>query len=1274
MPVIPRSSEEMQKKLLLGNVDAGNGTLFGIPNLRQPSSDRLTLVISTGGSGASAIQMAIKTAEQKLTPDFKNYVKFIVVDSAKGELAELTKKGIDVINISTDGAQNRMALLGRPPFFRDFMCQDYDLNLIDNKGAGRDRTTGKLKLYDIDASHTDTNLGKLKDKITNLFNGPWFSSKDKHVDILILSGLSGGNGSGTFLDLAVWAKAACLHPENVDVYGYLMLPDTAAKFAGDVLGGFNSFKRNGFAALKELESFMSISAENQDREELFVNPQGEEVKISYDNKIYDYPILISGDYNKAVSMIAETIVNTISKSDGYDNQGLSVKFNQESFYGNLITIRQDRLTPGSLMNYGELKPDAFPEDSHMYSAMGYASASIPEKIVLPHLVSRVVSRMYTERIDGGMNDAQTVPFCSTTRRFTRIEFEAQMRKLLNLRQGDILNEKSLLQKVKQKMAAAVNMRDNNNLLDADMVKTGNVKAYLEGFHVDQVSQEAHTKFVKDLEDLYKELKDQAKIIMYTFGPRAIECLFSGIGNPDATGIPESFDDICMKRQIQEVASFFTGFQPAVYPGARDIGLLPAVFKGKMNEWKRDARRAAQNDVRYKMCEKMKGDNGGWNTEYVSKAYDFRDCCARFAQVLEMMSDYYKGAGNSLDADDYATFAETSGDPNGINLCSNLSIYNWVVGTVSSSANGININQAKQDLIDDFYARSGAWTSDDEGVARKAYDDVMSRICHLGIYSSDSNGIHLSIVDYFNEVLKDVPDAQQQQVINNTIDEIMGRLRTASTPMLNIRQGKLGPKNTIILVPSALKTCAYQGFIDQAFRRHNGKGDTFAYSDVVDSIVCYQASVANAICDLKDLDLWENAYEANATNSMHTNNGELFKLRLKTGLSQYKELTYRETCGKLGKKSQLKEEDTLLDPVLGTGLSWKNHESINLYRYGDDFAGDDNTTEARYRRNIFSKVFKLALDWKIIEMVETSPNVFTYWVNTLPRDWDNLSVDAYIGKSSNVDNGRYKRGQALFEYLLSQNPNTRYRTYRKKVMLYGCPVFDGNFDFNDAMEHLGWPRERAENTAKSYVMRILRKREALYLELRNTLFKFVGIENILLDEEKKLVDQKTRSKFCEYFLNGILLTDENKFTWSVRTGSVGDTEATTEIMSFSKLTVRKMSDFDQKTARSNMKLYLVYRKFRDLFKEGKIAFESTDQAQEDFLENIGEREYEILSGKQTRIMQDEIAVFDKVTDSNPDAVDALMNNCLMAETDEAIDFAEDVMMFYTKAKEAMEQQF
>ena len=221
----PNETAKFVKSLELDkeHIDTGSGSLFGIPDKRVPGTSRLFLVISSGGSGQAAIQKAMMTAKKKMRDDFSVYTKFLVIDSADQELDRLERKGINTLNISSPGIQNRFP--NRGAFYRRFVPRD-GVNLAELAGNGSNRTrmNSKIKLYDYNGK--TTNDQALRDKINSLFNNEWAPYHNLPVDIMILTGLSGGNGSGTFIDLAVIARSACPDPNNVQVFGFLMLPDT----------------------------------------------------------------------------------------------------------------------------------------------------------------------------------------------------------------------------------------------------------------------------------------------------------------------------------------------------------------------------------------------------------------------------------------------------------------------------------------------------------------------------------------------------------------------------------------------------------------------------------------------------------------------------------------------------------------------------------------------------------------------------------------------------------------------------------------------------------------------------------------------------------------------------------------------------------------------------------------------------------------------------------------------------------------------------------------
>ena len=266
------TKDDLQKILQIGKVDVGNDTLFSRTDKLHVDKTHLTLVISSGGSGATAIKEAIATAKQKLEEDFSVYMKFIMIDSASKELDALAKslgrKQLQILNISTDGAQGRMHVKQRPDFYRKFVPEDYDITKLNKDGSSRDRMTGKIKFYD-DAVGGNYNDVVFRGMISSLFadGGDWSTHRDKPVDIMVLAGLSGGNGSGTFEELAAHARYACEQAGAATrVFGYLFLPDTVEEWEKSNPTNQKMLYTNGYAALKELESYMSIRFNPERRE------------------------------------------------------------------------------------------------------------------------------------------------------------------------------------------------------------------------------------------------------------------------------------------------------------------------------------------------------------------------------------------------------------------------------------------------------------------------------------------------------------------------------------------------------------------------------------------------------------------------------------------------------------------------------------------------------------------------------------------------------------------------------------------------------------------------------------------------------------------------------------------------------------------------------------------------------------------------------------------------------------------------------------------------
>ena len=1191
------SIDELQKILMLDQVDAGNGTLFGVSAAKkqEPRKNALTLVIATGGSGAKAISEAIKIADQKLLPEYQNYVDFLLVDSDTEEIEGIkNKNGVRTLYTSTRGAAHRMTLKPgeerRPEFFRKFMPADYDILKINGKGASRDRITGKMKLYDETDDGTSTNDTRFQDMIVSLFNGKWSAYKQLPVDIMILTGISGGNGSGTFMDLAARAKHAChvAGAAGVKVYGYIMLPDTAEGFAhADSIK--QTFYQNGYAALKELESYMSIGFNGARKEVIPSTNPVENITISQTNMLFDYPVLISGNYWEAVSMIAETIVNIAGKHTG--------TFNQESFYSNIPSSRLVAMSPAQMCQSGVLKLDACPEDSHQYCGIGYAHAEIPEKIVIPNVVGKVCGSLYIEGSQVGIaGQNKNVVFCSQKRKLTKTEFEDAIGILFNVGENVAVDENCLLRLIDDKLWDLSVLPENKNPLTYGDVAGNQFGTWEAAFNVPALVKNGQKEMKQYLDGLYESFLQKAVTVMNQYGPRAMEYLYTGEGADK----PTDFAHISIRRILEIVNGTLLdiaktmSYHPELLPAKGIIGSFVAEKLAKeVDSWKQEKESAIQADIRQEIAEAMYGNNGMWIADYQNKVEQFIKSCIRFANVLEYVTTYYSSVGKSVDAGSFAEFAQMQTESNGINLCSDQTMYDWVKSCISQKVASISLVQLKQMLINDFMEHSDKWCSDEEGVARERYDEIMSIACQLGANATVANGLNLTIKDYFDEALVNVPVSEQQHKIDEIVERIMARLMQKSKPSLRIRNGAFCDINKNVMVPQSLINGGYGQQIQQSFNAHLGStvnpNNQVIVSPVVDSIVSYQTSVANALSSLADLPKWEQAYESQRSNTKHLNCGEY--------VSQYTELSMskKDELDEVKRKGKIDPEDDLLGT---TGLSWEHYPSINTVAFQNSFTQFNElagkTIEAQYRQNVFEKKIEYALNEKIIECVEVSPNVYQYWINLIPADWNNLNVNAWNER----EKGRCVRGKELFEFLHNQNKHS-YAAYRKRIVLTGSQIFDGpGFDFTTIIQLQHWNELRIEQEHRNYMKRIMRKNTALYMELEETLYRYYDIRKALEAKEKGY----QAYVLAELYLFGCIVVDENEEQWDVRIDPDGGIQNIITLDWLTKMTGLN-APFETGLCEDGLIWPIVYNRFKEL----GLKMDELDKVRLAYVRKVGQQD-------------------------------------------------------------------
>lgn len=1068
----PEDRAEQCRILQIGTIDTGNGILFGTENKRGIQRDHLTLVIGSGGMGAAAIHAALQKARQNLESDFDNYTKFILVDSDQREIDRMEKEQVKTLNIFTSGAA--------ADFFKRFVPHDYDVTKLSGRSSSAcDRMTGKIKFYG-EAMGRSTNDVKFRNIIGEIFNTDWSNRSNLPVDIMIVAGLSGGTGSGTFEELAAHAREACIYSgaTEVHVYGYLFLPDTIEKFVEGDPYRLNTLYANGYAALKELESYMSIPASPGRTEEFYSRDGITAIECNDAKPLFDCPVLISGTYEESIRMMADLIVNLSTSGTA----------SLDSFYRSIPWTRSLYLNGNNLTTGGVLKNNVFPEDSRRYCGIGYAYAAIPKEIVTANIVGNVCQKFY-------QTDETGRHFCTEKKRMNRAEMETQIRRLFGFGTDDELNEMSLWNlKLRYALERCSRLSDNPVGITRRDVETGNTYTYERGFRAEECTLKGISEFAEYFTDQVRFFKENARQIIKDYGPKAIELLYKGTGPYNQDGMSEAYPELSIENMLNTAKTEMQRvITTTVAKPVLTRRFLESIRGWGLIQWRGDFQHAIQQEVKQKIACNLLEPDGIWERKVIKPIEDFINQCRCFSSRLETLTKFYKSVGSSLDGD-YQRFLNESQRENSVNLCNNAHAYGWLQENIRKKIDGINLEEVKQNIADSFVRKTEDWASNEEGKTREVFDEVMARSCELGIGGAANQ---LTATSYFEHVLEQEPQENVANKARELVQGIVRQLIEKSKPTLKTVPESWSAIAGFLFLPAELAYSKFTTPIQQAFRDEFARIGGATYSCIladVSDIICYQVSEANALCDLKDIGKWEDSYNSNGSYykiSRHLCNGEYITKFTERTKSEIEEKKLRKE-----KKPVLELRLTAQEEILfGTGLSWEHYPPVALQNL------ESNEKEKEFLRTMFDPIVDYAMKEKLIERKEDSTqssDIYEYIVHLIPDDWNNLDVENY--ENIGLD-GRFERGENLFSYLRQQN-SASIKPDQKPVILSGSGMFEKPFDFSDARLR-GMNSDQIEAQSIIYMKRILRKNTELFLELRETLCRYYEIEKACSWQQKNV---------------------------------------------------------------------------------------------------------------------------------------------------------------------------
>ena len=329
----------------INQLKADSGVPFVTELQRIDTLDNPVLIIGIGGTGIDAMLRVkylvnktfvlpsdAKTGHTKSKPE---NIEFLAIETNEADRTK-TYRGIGIEqgemcviscgNIGTILANRRQ----QPEYIREWLSPSLTIN-DGISGANGIRQAGRMMFFQ--------NAGKIGDaidrKITAITAGD-----NKKLIVYILCGVSGGTGSGCFIDTAYLLRGIMQRKfqdtsfDRTMMMGYLFLPDVNIS-NGLPEAAQRYCRRNGYAALKELEYLMDIA----NRGEYFTQRYNDKYSVDVPVPPFDFVHLISSKqddgtllpngYDYCLNVASENIVTFLANEE---NEG---EFSLFAHYSNI---------------------------------------------------------------------------------------------------------------------------------------------------------------------------------------------------------------------------------------------------------------------------------------------------------------------------------------------------------------------------------------------------------------------------------------------------------------------------------------------------------------------------------------------------------------------------------------------------------------------------------------------------------------------------------------------------------------------------------------------------------------------------------------------------------------------------------------------------------------------------------------------------------------------------------------------------------------------------
>lgn len=1062
MAYISKLEEKDIRDLLhagVADVPGSEASLFQHAQKISINPHKRTLIIGIGGTGTKAINR-IKHYLNNRSENFRDNIALLAIDSDTTEFdkaGNLMPNETALISVPPATASSLLNIAAnRTELVKSWINPEFFVQ-FDTKGANQIRQSGLAKLYTQNTAGLYVDA-YLKTKISEA-SAKLAPSVDGTRSVYLITGISGGTGSGTFNDIAMITKDAL--GSTCEITGVFFLPDTVDQYATTDAETKN-MHANGYAALKELNYYVGQS-QRDGYTDIHTPTYAAPESYNHMNPLYKNIFLFSGSPTGVVSAnrsqaafdsAVESLINLLAAQASTNEHGEAVHFS-DSFLSNAQTGIATQIS-SAIDTSGKERAGYFLEANFAYSATGVASASIPEETCTSYLISKTISSMYSD------NDSTSAAYAAANTSYQvagaigkpSIPETAATTKIMSLfgiTTGSSFNYTVLTNMIKAATTFSIDSNvDVSSLMTKDQVIANNHQVLAPMINYPIKKSEVIAAVEERVASMFADFRFKALAFIKEYGPQAFVDLYDGKG-PD--GMPfESVPGLKKAIALDKVV--------APNPSATDGSLtyennlraeadkrLPVikVHVASVSDYVRiylNWQSALLYEEIWDFALKTSDVNNAVTRLLITPIEQFAESCRDLATILKEVSNIYSNLSTDFTKEDFTNSNDSSTN---VNLIRDDSSFDWAKSKLDTIVKKIDMSELIEKIVDDYFgSNSKEWAlTVENGMqtcnARERFDSILAEQVRK---ANDGKDVSISVVDYLQHLQNSGKNYEQYA------NQIAPILVAQSQPMLN-RDPALPPLNPLrqcyALFPESILNSPDGAAIKTAFTTALSSAANTTVkifpSTEVDKITFYTLECGHPLYVLKDLAKWEASYNESNHRLIHRN---------ESGTGDF-------------------------NPE--TGLAWVNYphcrtnfdaRQVNV----DPSLKDVKSMEYIYLTTNFDATIQKALDYGILRREGDRQNGYYYrFYNISVPGWD-LSLDTYTEE----EHHHPKMRDALVDFLIRNNNNGA--LVSKKVELINAAIFTAPRNYQNDLDAERIPLDRAK--------RVLRVNVKMYLELKKSI--------------------------------------------------------------------------------------------------------------------------------------------------------------------------------------------